>query len=81
VVGGVIRDVLCAQVPLILRQEVYATAAVAGAASYLVLERIGLREPTVTVVAMAVAVTLRLLAVLRGLHLPVIHFEDDGHGP
>jgi uncharacterized membrane protein YeiH len=77
VAGGVIRDVLCAQVPLILRQEVYATAAVAGAATYLVLERAGLSDPTLTIVAMAVAVALRLAAVLRGLHLPVIRLRDD----
>jgi uncharacterized membrane protein YeiH len=78
VAGGVIRDVLCAQVPLILRQEVYATAAVAGAATYLVLERVGLRGPPLMVISMALAVALRLAAVFRGLHLPVIHFEDDG---
>ncbi len=36
--GGVMRDVLCAEVPLILRREVYATAALAGATIYVLLE-------------------------------------------
>jgi len=81
VAGGVIRDVLCAQVPLILRQEVYATAAVAGAAAFLALERLGVADPALTVAAMSVAVALRLAAVLRGLHLPVVRLRDDEHGP
>jgi len=82
VAGGVIRDVLCAQVPLILRREIYATAAVAGAATYLTLGRLGVAEPVLTPVSVAVAVVLRIAAVLRGLHLPVIQLHDDGEqGP
>jgi hypothetical protein len=34
VVGGIIRDVVCNEVPLILRRDVYATAAFAGAVGY-----------------------------------------------
>lgn len=33
--GGVLRDVLCTQVPLILRRDIYATAAIAGSAVYI----------------------------------------------
>jgi uncharacterized membrane protein YeiH len=80
VAGGVIRDVLCAHVPLILRQEIYATAAIAGAGTYLSLERVGVHEPVLTPISVGVAVALRLAAVLRGLHLPVIQLRDDGHG-
>jgi uncharacterized membrane protein YeiH len=36
--GGLVRDVLCAEVPLILRREIYATAAAAGAVTYVALE-------------------------------------------
>jgi uncharacterized membrane protein YeiH len=35
VTGGVLRDVITAQVPLILRREIYATAAIGGVAAYL----------------------------------------------
>ena len=37
--GGVIRDVLCAEVPLILRREIYATASIAGGAVYVLMKR------------------------------------------
>ena len=39
--GGVMRDVLCTEVPLILRREVYATASIAGGAVYVLLGRAG----------------------------------------
>ena len=34
VAGGILRDVLCAEIPLILRREIYATASIAGASVY-----------------------------------------------
>src|SRR3712207_1123475 len=37
VVGGAVRDVLCGEPPMILRQDIYATAAIAGAATYAAL--------------------------------------------
>jgi uncharacterized membrane protein YeiH len=37
VVGSAVRDVLCGETPMILRQDIYATAAVAGAATYAAL--------------------------------------------
>jgi uncharacterized membrane protein YeiH len=36
--GGILRDVLCIEVPLILRPEIYATAAALGAITYVALE-------------------------------------------
>ncbi|MCX7860130.1 trimeric intracellular cation channel family protein [Chloroflexus sp.] len=70
VTGGVLRDVLTAQVPLILRREIYATAAVAGIAVYLGLGTFGVAQPIALGVGMFVVVVLRLLAVRRDLHLP-----------
>ena len=71
VAGGVLRDVLTAQIPLILRRDIYATAAIAGVALYLLLQAHGLPRAWAFVAGMAVVVTLRLLAILWGLHLPI----------
>jgi uncharacterized membrane protein YeiH len=72
VTGGVLRDVLTAQVPLILRREIYATAAVAGIAVYLALRALD-AHPTASIGAgMIVVVVLRLVAIRWDLHLPVI---------
>ncbi len=77
--GGVVRDVLCAEVPLLLRSgQLYASAAIAGTALYLGLEGAGFARPTAAVVGMAVIVTLRLAAIFWGLRLPIISLSDAG---
>jgi len=72
VTGGVLRDILTAQVPLILRREIYATAAVAGIAVYLVLRAFAVHATVSVGAGMIVVVALRLLAIRWDLHLPVI---------
>jgi len=72
VTGGVLRDVLTAQVPLILRREIYATAAIAGVTAYLVLQVLGLAHAPAFGIGMGVVVALRLLAIRWGLHLPLV---------
>lgn len=45
VLGGIVRDVVCNEIPLVLRQDIYATAAFAGASVYIALAITGLLEP------------------------------------
>ncbi len=69
--GGVLRDLLSAKVPLILRQDIYASAAIAGIIVYLLLR--ALRAPTAAAFAagfVTVAAT-RLAAITYELKLPV----------
>ena len=68
--GGVLRDVLGAQVPAILRSDFYASAAVIGIAVYLAL--LALRAPRPLAVSSGVAsiAALRLGAIAWGWHLP-----------
>jgi len=76
VVGGVIRDVLTAEIPLILhRGELYATAAITGAAVFLGLNALGVSSPGPSLTGMAVIVTLRLAAIVWGLRLPVFSLD------
>jgi uncharacterized membrane protein YeiH len=78
VAGGVIRDVLSAEVPLIFRRgELYATAAIAGTALYLVLEGVGLQRQLAATNGMTAIAGLRLAAILWGLHLPVLPLPED----
>jgi uncharacterized membrane protein YeiH len=71
VAGGVVRDVITAQVPLILRRDIYATAAIAGVALYLLLQALGLPRSGAFAAGMALVVALRLLAIRWGLRLPI----------
>lgn len=78
VAGGVIRDVLSAQVPLILRKgQLYASAAIAGIAAYLLLEWMRLPRPAPALIGMSTVVALRLAAILWGLELPVIPIDEQ----
>ncbi len=76
VVGGVIRDVLTTEIPMILRHgELYATAAITGAALFLGLAELGVSSPVPALVGMAVIVALRLAAIVWGLRLPVFSLD------
>jgi uncharacterized membrane protein YeiH len=75
--GGVVRDVLIAEIPLVLRRgNLYATAAIAGTASYFALESLGAARPIPSLTGMAVIVGLRLAAILWGLQLPVFQLDS-----
>lgn len=76
--GGLLRDVLSAEVPLLLRQaDLYATAAIAGATAYLMLQAAGLEQTHAALAGMATVAGLRLAAILWRLRLPVIPVPDE----
>jgi uncharacterized membrane protein YeiH len=64
------RDVLCTEVPLILRREIYATAAIAGATVFVVLTNLGVSGPLVALPTVAIVFGLRLAALRLDLHVP-----------
>ncbi len=68
--GGVIRDVLSNQVPLILRREIYASACVAGAVLLVILHQVAIPASLAALAAAATVVTVRLLAIRNKWELP-----------
>lgn len=77
VVGGMIRDVLSGEVPLVLRREIYATASLAGALVYVLTQGVwpGLILPTLGGALTVLA--LRLAAIRWQLSLPVFTHSDE----
>lgn len=71
VAGGVIRDILSDEIPLILHQEIYATAALAGAAAYVGLSAVYNATDINLALAAAVTFGLRLAAIKWDYSLPV----------
>ncbi|MCW8086253.1 trimeric intracellular cation channel family protein [Sabulicella glaciei] len=68
--GGILRDVICNEVPLLLRREIYLTAAALGAATFVALRLEGVwREPAFVAGALA-CFLLRAASLLRGWSLP-----------
>ncbi len=70
ILGGVIRDVLTNQVPVIFRKEIYATACLAGAIVYLILDSIKCERYTCLIISTCVIVMIRVIAVKYQLSLP-----------
>ncbi|MHA7880227.1 MAG: trimeric intracellular cation channel family protein [Saccharospirillum sp.] len=70
VMGGVLRDVITVHTPLILKREIYATAAMAGIVVYWGLGLLSVPEPAAFLAGFVTVVALRLAAIHRGWHLP-----------
>lgn len=68
--GGVIRDIVCAELPLILRKEIYATAAALGAAGFVLADSAGLGREAALGLCAVLCFGLRAAAILRGWSLP-----------
>lgn len=77
VAGGVMRDVLCGEVPLILRRDIYATASITGGALYLLVQRIGFSPLVAALVGIGGVAILRALAIFGGLRLPVFRLPQQ----
>jgi uncharacterized membrane protein YeiH len=74
--GGMVRDVLLAEIPTVLRAELYAVAALAGAAAAVIGQTLQLPVAPVTTVALILCFWLRVMAIRRGWRLPVAKFND-----
>jgi uncharacterized membrane protein YeiH len=70
VAGGMIRDLLSGEVPLILRREIYATASLCGAAVFVGLSALWPQWPVNAFASAAVTLGLRLAAIQWDLSLP-----------
>ena len=68
--GGLIRDVLCSEVPLILRKEIYATAALCGALVFTSLDSLPLPYPVAELCGIVTCFAIRAQGLVRSLSLP-----------
>jgi uncharacterized membrane protein YeiH len=73
VMGGVIRDTLTNEIPILFRKEVYASACLTGAVVYLGLNYLGLERNYNLLVSIALIITIRLLAVKYKITLPTLN--------
>ena len=78
VAGGVFRDILLAEIPLLLRDgEIYATAAIAGIVVYLVLQAAGFDRLTAGYAGMAAIVVIRFAAIFFSLRMPAFRLGES----
>ena len=75
--GGVIRDVLINEVPLIFRKEIYAMACILGGVAYYLCLLCGLNVEITAIVGFSVVVIVRLAAVRMHISLPHLHDDEN----
>lgn len=71
--GGVVRDILCNDIPVIFHKEIYATACIAGGSIYFLLRLLPIHDDAVFILSILIVITIRLLAVKFKLALPSIY--------
>lgn len=79
VAGGMLRDILCGEIPLVLRREIYAVASLAGGTAFVLMHHFGVGKDVTVWVSLGIVLVVRLLAIYYRLSLPVLHVEGtDG---
>ncbi len=76
VAGGVMRDVICNEIPLIFKKEIYATACIAGALVFIGLRLLNTPHWLDTAIAMLTVLSIRLAAIRWRFSLPRFHLLD-----
>jgi uncharacterized membrane protein YeiH len=80
VAGGIIRDMLCNVIPMILQKEIYALAAMLGGGLFVILHVIGWSENEALIGAISGALMLRLAAIYWRISLPAFDIiEKEKH--
>ena len=74
--GGILRDVLCNQVPVVFRRELYASVSLIVCVLFLGLLQLGLHLDLSTAISFGVGLSLRLLAIWRCWRLPIFSFQE-----
>jgi uncharacterized membrane protein YeiH len=73
--GGVIRDILCTEIPVIFRREIYATICILGGIVFFIFRRMNLENDVLYLVTSLVIIAVRVLAVKYKWHLSPIEHE------
>lgn len=75
--GGVIRDILCNEIPVIFRKEIYAIACIIGGLTYFLLREFTINNNVVFIIAGMIVIVIRLLAVKFKISLPSLYKENS----
>ena len=79
--GGMMRDLLLTEIPTVLRADLYAIAALAGAAVVVIGSLLHLPPTATAIIGALLCLGLRLMAIHRGWHLPIAKWHGQKHGP
>ncbi len=80
-VGGIIRDILINEVPLIFRKDIYALACIFGGIMYYICTLIDLPSEITQIISAASVILMRVLAVKYHWSVPVLKSGDHSDDP
>ena len=72
IIGGLLRDIICNEIPLLLQREIYISASIVGSITYLLLDRLGVNAGLNEFIMLGVIFAVRMLALRFDWHLPSI---------
>jgi len=75
--GGVLRDILCNDIPLLFRKEIYATASLLTGLLYIGFERLGISADAASITAAILGLLVRLLAIKYKWEMPRFVYEEE----
>ncbi|WP_034921842.1 trimeric intracellular cation channel family protein [Gillisia sp. CAL575] len=75
--GGVIRDILCNEIPVIFRKEIYATACIIGSLAYVVLYDLNVDKDIIYIVTSLIVISIRLVVVKFKIALPSFYIDPS----
>ena len=75
--GGVIRDILCNEIPVIFRKEIYATACIVGGMAFILLYEAGMQQDLIYILTSLTVILIRLMAVRFQISLPSFYLSDQ----
>lgn len=75
--GGMLRDILCNDIPLVLRKELYAVIALAGALLYITLDHFQVNQHVTIILTLIAIFTSRLLAIFFQIEMPKFDYTES----
>ena len=75
--GGVIRDILCNEIPVIFRKEIYVTACIIGALAFVIMHELKVNTDITYIVTSLIVISIRLVVVKYKISLPTFTLLSD----
>lgn len=77
VCGGMLRDILCNDIPLVLRKELYAVIALGGSTLYIALLNFGVHQSLNVVISLMAIFLTRVWAIFYHIEMPKFNYSSD----
>ena len=73
--GGALRDILCNEIPVIFRKEIYATASILGGVAFVILHELEVDQDINYILTALIVIVIRIVVVKRGISLPSFYLS------